>query len=135
MVQIEGTYKRTSVENYDAFLAKTGMGMMLRKAATMAAPTLEISIDSEGKYRMVTSTAMTKMELIFELGVEFESKLPGGGTSKGIMTKEGEDKLIFKQSGNEGKNEVTVIRHFSDEGIDQQNICGDVVAKQYFTRQ
>lgn len=43
MVQFAGTYKRTKEEKYEEFLSKLGVGFMVRKAATVSAPTMTIS--------------------------------------------------------------------------------------------
>ena len=50
------------------------------------------------------------------------------------MTKEGDNKLVTKQIAQDGKKNVTVIREFSDKGIDVQMICEDVTSKQFFER-
>ena len=44
MVKLTGKFKRKSAENYDEFLAKVGVGFMLRKAATASTPTMAISV-------------------------------------------------------------------------------------------
>ena len=44
MVKLTGKFKRKSAENYDEFLAKVGVGFMLRKAATVSTPVMEIQV-------------------------------------------------------------------------------------------
>ena len=66
MVQITGTYKRTSEKKYDEFLSKLGVGWMLKKAATASTPTMVIT-ESGGKWKMVTSTTLKNVTLEFEL--------------------------------------------------------------------
>jgi hypothetical protein len=44
MVKFTGKFKRKSAENYDEFLTKVGVGMMLRKAATFSTPVMEIQV-------------------------------------------------------------------------------------------
>ena len=44
MVKFTGKFKRKSAENYDEFLAKVGVGFMLRKAATVSTPVMEIQV-------------------------------------------------------------------------------------------
>jgi hypothetical protein len=46
MVKFTGKFKRKSAENYDEFLAKVGVGFMLRKAATVSTPVMEIQVSS-----------------------------------------------------------------------------------------
>ena len=49
---------------------------------------------------------------------------------------EGDNRLITNQMATEpGKKDVKVIREFTDEGIDIQMICEDVVSKQFYKRQ
>merc|ERR1712055_246023 len=135
MVQFIGTYKRTEEEKYEAFLNKLNVGLLKRKAALASTPSMEIS-ESGGKYKMVTSTTLSSVELNFELGVEFDETTADGRTCKTTVTKEGDNKLVTKQvAQKEGEKNVTVVREFSDEGINVEFICGDVVSKQFFKRQ
>jgi len=48
MVNFEGTYKRTKEEQYEAFLSKLGLSFLLRKAATISTPTMEIKETEPG---------------------------------------------------------------------------------------
>merc|ERR1712183_814689 len=135
MVQIIGKYKRTTEEKYEDFLNKLNVGLLKRMAAMASVPTMEIS-EAGGKYKMVTSTTLTSVELNFELGVAFDETTADGRTCKTTVTKEGDNKLITKQVAQKsGQKDVTVIREFSDEGIAVQFICEDVVSKQFFKRQ
>ena len=69
MVQITGTYVRTSEEKYEDFLSKLGVGWMLRKAATAGTPTMEIT-QNGNKWRMETKVLMKSVLLEFELVIE-----------------------------------------------------------------
>merc|ERR1711973_167671 len=134
MVQFTGTYKRTEEEKYEDFLNKLGLGLLKRKAAMASTPTMEIS-ESGGKYKMVTSTTLSSVELNFELGVEFEETTADGRTCKTTVTMEGDNKMITNQVAQKsGQKDVKVIREFSDKGIAVQFICEDVVSKQFFER-
>ena len=109
--------------------------MIGRKAATSTTPTLEISKDGN-KLKMIAKTTMKTVELNFELGVPFEETTTDGRKCKTTVTMEGDNKLITNQVAIEaGKKSVKVIREFSDEGIDVQMICEDVVSKQFYKRQ
>ena len=129
-----GTYVRTQEEGYEKFLSKLGVGLLMRKAATSSTPTMTIT-ETNGKWKMVTSTTLKSIELNFELGVEFEEKTTDGRQCKTTVTKDG-DKLITQQVPiKAGEKAVKVIRDFSDEGIAVEFICEDVVSKQFFKRQ
>ena len=49
MVQIEGSYRRVSAENYDQFLLALGVNVIVRKLAAFSHPvmTVEGSVDSK----------------------------------------------------------------------------------------
>ena len=126
---------RTKEEKYNDFLVALGVGMLVRKAATVSTPTMEISKDGN-KWKMVTKTTLKSIELNFEIGVPFEETTTDGRKCKTTVTMEGDNKLITNQVAIEaGKKNVKVIREFSDEGIDVQMICEDVVSKQFYKRQ
>ena len=73
MVQMTGTYTRTEEKDYDKFLSKLGVNFMLRKAATISTPTMEIT-ESGGKWKMVTSTSLKSIVLEFEMVITFFKK-------------------------------------------------------------
>ena len=70
MVQMTGTYTRTEEKDYDKFLSKLGVNFMLRKAATISTPNMEIT-ETGGKWKMVTSTSLKSIVLEFELVIIF----------------------------------------------------------------
>merc|ERR1712141_353263 len=134
MVQMTETYTRTEEKDYDKFLSKLGVNFMLRKAATISTPNMEIT-ESGGKWKMVTSTSLKSIVLEFELGKEFEEDTTDGRKCKTTVTKEGDNKLITKQKAQKsGQKNVTVIREFTDTGIHVQMICEDVTSVQFFKR-
>ena len=73
MVQMTGTYTRTEEKDYDKFLSKLGVNFMLRKAATISTPTMEIT-ESGGKWKMVTSTSLKSIVLEFEMVITIFKK-------------------------------------------------------------
>ena len=107
--------------------------MLMRKAATSSTPVMEIT-ESGGKWRIQTKTTLKSTEINFEIGVPFDETTTDGRKAKTTVTQEG-NRLITDQKATEaGKKSVKVIRDFSDEGIDVQMICEDVVSKQFFKR-
>ena len=66
MVKFTGKYKRKAAEKYEEFLAKVGLGLLMRKAANASTPTMEIT-EQGGKWKMVTATTMKSVVLEFEL--------------------------------------------------------------------
>ena len=134
MVEITGTFLRTEEEGYSDFLSKLGVGMLKRKAATVSTPTMTIT-EKDGKYKMVTATTLAKVELNFELNVPFEETTPDGRTCKTTVSLDGNKMTTHQVPQKDGQKEVKVIREFTDDGINVQMICENVVSKQYFKRQ
>merc|ERR1712012_897277 len=69
MVEFTGNFVRTKEEKYEDFLTKLGVGYLMRKAATVSTPTMEIT-ESGGKWKMETKTVAKSIVLEFELGKE-----------------------------------------------------------------
>ncbi len=136
MVKFVGTYKRTKEERYDDFLNKLGLNIIMRKAATATTPTMEITETEPGKWRMVTATKMSKVDISFELGKSFDEKTTDGREVTTTVTQEGDNRWVTTQTAKKaGQKDVKVIREFSDKGIDVQMICEDIVSKQFYERQ
>ena len=66
MAKFTGSYTQTSAQKYDEFLSKLGVNFMLRKAATISTPKMDIT-ENDGKWKMVTSTTLKSYSLEFEL--------------------------------------------------------------------
>lgn len=73
MVQVTGKYTRTKEAKYKDFLSKLGVGFLTRQAATASTPTMEIT-ETNGKWKMVTSTTLKSIVLEFELVNNFYSE-------------------------------------------------------------
>merc|ERR1711955_69 len=134
MVEFKGTYKRTEEKDYEAFLKKLGLGLMMRKAATASTPTMIIT-EEGGKWKMVTATTLKSIELSFELGVPFKETTTDGRERNTTVTMDGNKFITHQVPIKAGDKEVKVIREFSDAGIDVQFICEDVTSVQHFKRQ
>merc|ERR1711935_519085 len=134
MVQLTGKYKRTSEARYEDFLSKLGVGYLLRKAAMVSTPTMDIT-NTGNNWKMVTATTLKSMTLEFEMGVTFDESTTDGRTCKTTVTMEGDNKMITSQKAQKsGQKDVKVIREFSDKGIAVQMICEDVISVQFFER-
>ena len=88
------------------------------------------------KYFLSAFSLQSGTEFIFSLvflglfqGVTFDEKTTDGRTCKTTVTMEGDNKMIESQKAQKkGQKDVTVIRKFSDKGIDVQIICEDVTS-------
>merc|ERR1712098_392846 len=72
-----GKFERTSADQYDEFLKALDVSFLLRKAATVSTPVMEISEDA-GTWTIKTSTTLKTMELKFKLDEEFDETTPDG---------------------------------------------------------
>ncbi|TRY68617.1 hypothetical protein TCAL_03229 [Tigriopus californicus] len=129
-----GKYKRTQEEKYEDFLSKLGVGFMVRKAATVSAPSMEIVDLGGGKWKIITATKLKTMELVFEFGKPVEETTADGREVSTVITQEGNTWNTEQKAKKAGQKDVKVIREFSDKGIAVQMICEDVVSKQFFER-
>ena len=66
MEAFKGKYTRTSAENYEEFLKEMNVSYLLRKAATISTPTLDVS-EADGVWTIKTSTTLKSMELKFKV--------------------------------------------------------------------
>merc|ERR1711962_1113901 len=77
MDAFKGKYERTSADNYEEMLKILDVNFLLRKAATVSTPVMEITEDG-GVWTITTSTTLKTMELKFKLGEEFDETTPDG---------------------------------------------------------
>ena len=66
MEAFKGTYTRTSADQYEEFLKALDVSYLLRKAATVSNPSLEIT-ESGGVWSIRTATTLKSMELKFKV--------------------------------------------------------------------
>jgi len=136
MVQIAGKYKRTKAENWEEFLDKIGTSFMIKKAATISAPTQEVTELGGGKWRLVTATTLKSMTTEFEFDKPFDEKTTDGRDVTCTVSKEGDNRWIINQKNKKaGGPDVKVTRTFTDAGIEMEYESGGTVSKQFFTRQ
>merc|ERR1712168_1129003 len=107
MESFKGTYQRTSAENYEEFLKALGVNILLRKAATVSTPVMEVS-EEGGVWTIKTSTTLKSMELKFKIGEEFEETTPDGREVTAMVVQDG-NKLICEQKSTKS------IREFTEE--------------------
>ena len=66
MDAFKGKYERTSADKYDELLKELEVNFLLRKAATVSTPVMEVSEDG-GEWTIKTSTTLKTMELKFKV--------------------------------------------------------------------
>ena len=62
----KGKYERTSAENYEEFLKALDVSYLLRKAATVSTPVLEIT-ENSGVWSIKSSTTLKSIEFKFKV--------------------------------------------------------------------
>merc|ERR1719341_2292657 len=70
--------------------------MILRKAATVSTPVMEIT-EARGVWSIKTSTTLKSMDLKFKLGEEFDETTPDGRQTRALINLEG-GKIVCTQT-------------------------------------
>ena len=131
----KGKYERVSEEQYDDFLKALGVNFMLRKAATVSTPVMEVS-ELGGVWSIKTSTSLKAMELNFKIGEVFDETTPDGREVSAMVTLEG-NKFISEQTAKKsGQKSTKTVREFTgSECIVTMTIIGsDLVSVQKFKK-
>ena len=137
MDAFKGKFERTEAVQYEEFLKALDVNFLLRKAATVSTPVMEIS-EEGGTWTIKTSTTLKTMELKFKLGEEFEETTADGRDVSAVVTFD-EGKIVTVQKAKkEGQKSTKSIREMngSDELIYTMTIDGvdDVKCVQKFKR-
>merc|ERR1711994_257188 len=113
-----GKYERTSADKYEEFLKALDVNFLLRKAATVSTPVMEVSEDG-GVWTIKTSTTLKSMELKFKLGEKFEETTPDGREVEAIVTHE-DNKFVSVQTAKKaGQKSTKVVREFNGDEVVQ----------------
>merc|ERR1739842_163360 len=89
MEAFKGKYERTSADKYEELLKELEVNFLLRKAATVSTPVMEVTEDG-GVWTIKTSTTLKTMELKFKLGEPFDETTPDGREVTAVCSQEGE---------------------------------------------
>merc|ERR1711874_419191 len=133
---MKGEYLRTSAEKYEEFLKALDVNFLLRKAATVSTPVMEVS-EEGGVWTIKTSTTLKSMELKFKVGEEFDENTPDGREVTAIVTLEGNSFVSVQKAKKDGQKSTKVVREFvGDECISTSTVDGvaDLVCVQKFKR-
>ena len=152
MDAFKGKYERTSAENYEEFLKALDVSYLLRKAATVSTPVVEVT-ENSGVWSIKSSTTLKSMELKFkviskglnwywflyiQIGVEFEESTPDGRDVKAIVNFEGGKIVTVQKAKKAGQKSTRSVREMNgpDELIYTMTVEGNdsLVCVQKFKR-
>merc|ERR1712114_97350 len=136
MDAFKGKYERTSADNYEEMLKILDVNFLLRKAATVSTPVMEIK-EEGGVWTITTSTTLKTMELKFKLGEEFDETTPDGRDVTAVVNLEGGKIVTVQKAKKEGQKSTKSVREMNgaDELIYTMTIDGhDMVCVQKFKR-
>lgn len=115
---IVGKYRRVSTENYEEFLKELGVNFIMRKAANLTVPILEVT-ENNGLWKICTGSGnppSCSVELEFVLGDEFQETTADGREVTSIINLTGTT-MIQTQMSNSGGRNSTVIREFMGDTV------------------
>merc|ERR1712142_848570 len=136
MDSFKGKYQRVSAEKYEEFLKALDVSFMLRKAATVSTPVMEVSEDG-GVWTIKTSTTLKTMELKFKIGEEFDETTPDGREVTATVTFEDGKIVSVQKAKKDGQKSTRSVREMngSDEMVYTMTVDGcDLVCVQKFKR-
>merc|ERR1712128_239049 len=103
MDAFKGKYERTSADKYEELLKELDVNFLLRKAATVSTPVMDVS-EEGGVWTIKTSTTLKTMELKFKLGEPFEdgkivsvqkAKKEGQKSTRSVREMNGTDEMVY----------------------------------------
>merc|ERR1712243_6701 len=102
----------TSADNYEEMLKILDVNFLLRKAATVSTPVMEITEDG-GVWTITTSTTLKTMELKFKLGEEFDETTPDGRDVTAVVNLEGGKIVTVQKAKKEGQKSTKSVREMN----------------------
>jgi len=119
----KGRYTMTSWENYEDFLEKLGVKLLLRKLATLGTPIVEVT-EENGEWNIRRTTTifyrLVKLRAVdfkFRIGERFDEVTPDKREVSSVVTVDG-NKFIHKSTAKvEGVTGHTVITEFNGDKV------------------
>merc|ERR1712112_568608 len=106
MDAFKGKFERASEENYEELLKLLDVNFLLRKAATVSTPVMEIS-ENDGVFTMKST------EMSFKLGEPFDETTPDGREVTGLANIEDGKLVITQKAKKEGVLSSKSIREMT----------------------
>merc|ERR1711953_61314 len=136
MDAFKGKYERTSADKYEELLKELDVNFLLRKAATVSTPVMEVTEDG-GVWTIKTSTTLKTMELKFKLGEPFDETTPDGRQVTAVVNLDGGKIVTVQKAKKDGEKSTKSVREMNgaDEMIYTMTIDGsDLVCVRKFKR-
>merc|ERR1712212_472823 len=136
MDAFKGKYERTSADKYEELLKELDVNFLLRKAATVSTPVMEVT-EEGGVWNIKTSTTLKTMELKFKLGEPFDETTPDGREVTAVCSLEGGKIVSVQKAKKEGQKSTKSTREMNgaDEMVYTMTVDGcDLVCVQKFKR-
>nr|WPK49584.1 FABP1 [Echiniscus sp.]WPK49599.1 FABP2 [Echiniscus sp.] len=129
---VVGKYKLESSDNFDEYMKSIGVGMVTRKLGASATPTVTITKEGDGKYRMKTETAVKTTDINFCIGQPFDEETLDGRQVKSVVTQPSPNTLVQEQKKDDFVS--TITREFTPQGHTTTLTHKDVTAKRHYKR-
>lgn len=119
----KGKYIMTSWENYEEFLQKLGVSLLLRKLATMGTPIVEVTEDNgEWNIRRTTTifyrlVKLRAVDFKFKIGETFDEITPDKREVSSTVTVDGNKFIHESKAKVEGVTGHTVITEFDGDNV------------------
>merc|ERR1712123_153241 len=135
MEAFKGKFERVSAENYEELLKVLDVNFLLRKAATVSNPVMEIT-EEGGTWTIKTSTTLKSMETKFKLGSTFDETTPDGREVSSLVSFEGGKIVSIQTAKKAGVKSTKATRELNgNELIYTISVEGsDLVSTQKFKR-
>lgn len=111
MAKFVGKWKLINTENFDEYMKALGVGLVLRKLGNTTKPSIVISQNGD-TFTLEAISAVKTTKIVFKFGEEFDEKTADGREVKSVITQEGDNKLVHKQSGDPPS---TLTRELQDD--------------------
>ncbi|XP_006881122.1 PREDICTED: fatty acid-binding protein, intestinal [Elephantulus edwardii] len=129
----DGTWKVDRNENYDKFMEKLGINVVKRKLA--AHDNLKLIITQEGnKFTVKESSNFRSIEIVFELGANFNYSMADGTELNGAWTIEG-NQLVGRFKRVDNGKELNTVREIIGGELVQTYTYEGVEAKRIFKKE
>ncbi|KAF7252484.1 Fatty acid-binding protein, intestinal [Varanus komodoensis] len=128
----DGTWKVEKSENYDKFMEVMGINIVKRKLG--AHDNLKITIQQEGnKFTVKESSTFRNIDIVFNLGENFDYSLADGTELHGQWNMEG-NKLVGAFTRKDNGKVLKAVREITGDEMVQTYTYEGVEAKRFFKK-